>query len=555
MSAEDKYNELMSKMSRTKEKWDEEAADAAKAAGDGVVDDEDRLLSEALDLAIEQGRGWGAGEKEAYLEKILDDDFIPPMFATTPEELEKSGLQDAFTSLIYENETPTSLMLQFRKKGNDAFTNGKRNQVKNMQYFRDAVNHYYESLSWADKIEPMLAGDLAQADTDDPTYTPDELKQVKSTICSNIALMHVQLKNWGLARDECRTALEYDSNNVKAWFRLATACKNLTRWEEAGDAIDAGLAANPSNVDLKRLQKQLEERVAKARKQRQQRERARAERTLRVKQVWKHCKSRSIRLGRVSLVNAANEDDVDGDGGDDVEESRWHQHLPHSGHLPAKTGSAADDESGWSWPCMFLYPSHHQSDFVASLPEGQMLAVMMAEMFPELDDDNNMETSIAWDHDNEFVCSNLAVYFEVHTAANSDVKNDASSQSALVHPDQVEVLRDQAACIRFYEACRALKGDEGADLADVVRAIERRRLGKQQRAWKQKHGNLWSNRPDRVPVVRVHPAVTLAEVLSDPRMVVPNVSEAPLIVESMRMRWSAPSHVLLSLSSIVTDSS
>jgi len=347
ISGVDRYNELLSTMQKTKEKWDEEDKDAK----DGGYDEEDRLLSQALDLAIEQGRGWSPDEKEAYLAKILDDDFIPPMFCSTPEEVEKSGLQDAFTSLIYDDETPTSLMLTFRKKGNDAFANGRRNTVGNLQYFRAALNHYYESLAWAKKIVPLMDGDLAQADTDDPTYTPQQLDSEKSTICSNIALTHSQLKNWGHVRDESRKALQYDPRNVKAWFRLAKAYQNLRCWEEAGDAVDGGLAVDNENADLKKLQQQIDDRVRKARTLRQQRERARAERTSRMKQLWRHCNpsdgdsSSTIRLGRIPLVSGVADDD----DGDDEEESRWHRHLPHSGKLPTTAGN--DD---WSWPCLFL---------------------------------------------------------------------------------------------------------------------------------------------------------------------------------------------------------
>lgn len=91
----EKYDELMQNMQKTKDKWDEE---------DGVEDEQDAILSQAIELAIEQGRGWAPGEKEAYLEKILDDDFIPPLFCSTNEELEKTGLQDAFSSLVYDGE-------------------------------------------------------------------------------------------------------------------------------------------------------------------------------------------------------------------------------------------------------------------------------------------------------------------------------------------------------------------------------------------------------------------------------------------------------------------
>lgn len=99
------------------------------------------------------GKGWKDGEKEEYMARICDDDNLPALFATTQEDLEKSGVADAFASLVYEGESPTSLMIQFKKKGNDKFLNGKKSAVKNVQYYRDAINHYYEAFAWAEKIE------------------------------------------------------------------------------------------------------------------------------------------------------------------------------------------------------------------------------------------------------------------------------------------------------------------------------------------------------------------------------------------------------------------
>jgi tetratricopeptide (TPR) repeat protein len=494
-SKADQYNELMSNLARTKEAWDQE---------DGVEDEQDRLLSEAIGMAIEQGNGWGPGEKEAYLDKILDDDFIPPIFASSVEEVEKSGLQDAFTSLIYDGESPTSLMLSFRTKANDSFASGKRNVVGNHQYYRDAINFYIEALGWALKIEPMEEGDFAQADTNEPTYNETELDQQRGTICANVALMHMQLKNWGFVRDESKRALVYDKTNVKAWYRLAKAYQMLQNWEEAGDAIDTGLAVpgESENKDLRKIQKLLADRVRRARQQRQQRERARAERVSKVKDAWKYCKDRGIKLGRVSLVSSVTDDDEDDENRD---ESRWHQHLPNSGVLPTKT------HGEWNWPCMFLYPSHQQSDFIQKFAESDMMASRIAEMFPEIEAEDG-GTLIPWDYNHEFTCSKLAVYVEIHNADEGD---------GVVHPESVEPLRDQASCMRFYEAARALKGDEGPDMANVIRAVERKHLYQQRKAWKKKHGSLWA-KPDPNTLLRVHPALTLREVLVDPRIVVPN---------------------------------
>ena len=120
--------ELLAKMTAAKEEWDAEA----EASPDGP-DETDKLLSEAISMAIDQGKGWASPEeREKYLEQLLDDEFIPPLFAETPEELEKSGLKDAFTTLHNEGETPGKNMLDCRKKGNKSIALGRKNVAKNM---------------------------------------------------------------------------------------------------------------------------------------------------------------------------------------------------------------------------------------------------------------------------------------------------------------------------------------------------------------------------------------------------------------------------------------
>jgi tetratricopeptide (TPR) repeat protein len=512
----EQFDAIMNEMAKTKEDLDEEER------LEGSDDPQDQLLSQAIELAIQQGRGWAPGEKEAYLAKILDDDYIPPLFASTAEEVERSGLQDAFTSLLHDGESPTTLMLQCKKKASAAYANGKMNQAGNVQYYRDAVNHYIEALEWAHKIVPMEDGDYAQADTDEQTFNERELKEQKSILCCNIALMHLKLKNWGHVRNYSNKALAFNDQNTKAWYHLAKGLQMLQHWEEASDAIDRGLSLDEKNADLKKLQRLLADKVRKARTLRQQRERARAERVAAVKLVWKHCNSsksvaaqpgannnnnNKIQLGRVALVATVTDDEED-DADVDRQESRWHQHLPNSGVLP----TYASDVDEWSWPCMFLYPSHNHSDFVKHFGETEMLAMRMAELFPEPEQEGG-ETIMPWDYNNEFTCSELAVYFEVHQVP--------SSNDTVIHPDSVEPLKDQASCMRFYESMRALKGDEGIEMANVVRAVERKHLYQQRKAWKKKHGSLWAM-PDPAPVVRVHPAVTLGQVLRDDRFVVVN---------------------------------
>ncbi|KAL3938161.1 MAG: hypothetical protein SGBAC_006868 [Bacillariaceae sp.] len=520
-----RHDELLTKMEETRKKWLAEEEEEGQ-------DDTDRLLQEAISMAVSQGRGWAPGEKEEYMAKILDDDFIPPIFAESQEELEASGLAEAFSTLHYD-DSPVVVALEFKKKGTDAFLDGKRNEAKNVQYFRDAVNHYYEAFAWAQKIEPLESKQADQkrkkearkdepmseeaskgepAHDDAPDYTEKELDELKSTLLSNAALAHLQLKNWGHVRDASKKALDFNKQNVKAWFRLAKAYQMLQCWEEAGDTIDSGLAVpnEAQNKDLLKLQKQLASQIRNARAARQKREKRRAERVAKVKQLWKHCKEGGYQLGRVPLVGSVSDEDEEAD---DVAESRWHHHHPHTGQLPAPTLSGE-----WGWPCLFVYPSHSQSDFVKHFAESEMLAMRMAEMFPVLD--GSTENGISWDYDNEFQCDRLAVYFEINCPSEENIEKTKSG-TPIVHPDSVERLADQGSTMRFYESSRALKGDEGPEMVNLVTAVERKRLHRQRKIWKKKHGSLW-HLPDPLDVVRVHPAMTVKDILSDPRMVVAN---------------------------------
>lgn len=287
----------------------------------------------------------------------------------------------------------------------------------------------------------------------------------------------------------------------------------LKNWEEAGNAIDSGLAIEKDNKELLQLQTKLGDKVRKARQQRQQRERARAERTSRIKDVWRYCKQEDIALGRVSLV-ATVKDDEDEEEGNDTAEARWHHHYPHTGQLPKRQLQ----DGKWTWPVLFVYPSHQQSDFIEHFGEDEIIAMRMAQMFPEQEeDDGNAETEMPWDYNNEMRCSNLAVYFDVHCL---ETETDSKGKP-IIHPESVERLEDQGSAMRFYESSRALKGDEGPEMATVARCMERKHLHHQRKTWIKKHGSLWA-KPDPCPVVQVHPAATLGQVLRHRNMVVPN---------------------------------
>ena len=75
-------------------------------------------------------------------------------------------------------------MLDFRKKGNTSIALGRKNVAKNVQYYRDAVNHYYEAMHWANRIVPkdedfVPTPEELEAAQEDPFFTVKELDELR----------------------------------------------------------------------------------------------------------------------------------------------------------------------------------------------------------------------------------------------------------------------------------------------------------------------------------------------------------------------------------------
>ena len=229
-------------------------------------------FAQAMDKAIAEGKGWKSEEeRQAYIDRITDDDNLPAIFCETQEEFDRSPEAQAFAQLMVEGETNESMMAMKKDKGNESFKLGRQNKANNVQYYRDAINHYSEALAWADKVEPTDAkeadgevsggGDTATNNDEDKAvtkYTTIELSKYKSTIVSNRAMAHMQLKNWGFVIENCEIALKFDEFNVKAMFRLAKAHQSRREWEAAYAAAEKGLVIEPDNKDLLKVVKGVE---------------------------------------------------------------------------------------------------------------------------------------------------------------------------------------------------------------------------------------------------------------------------------------------------------
>jgi tetratricopeptide (TPR) repeat protein len=511
-----------------------------------------------------------------------------------------------------------------KNKAAKAFLDGKNNLVSNIQYYRTAINLYYETVHWATKIEPIehrqmmmnknepkVKDDDDDDDDDDDKsspssskpsssppscredtyeqYTELELDNIKSVLYSNSSLCHIQLKNWGYAKNDSNRSLTFNSQNIKSLYRLALSYNMLREYENCGNTIDIGLDIDSTSKDLLRLKKSCQKKIHSARQARQKLELIRSERISKIKLIWKHCQnpnptqnsnpntsvgggggggngssnkkgssnnnnSKIIKLGRIALVASTsdeldfNEKELHDDSNDEDAsclESKWHHHFPHTGSTPCpvtipsiivdesntsgnNTNTNTNTNTEWTWPCMFQYPSHNQSDFVKDFNENELLAIRMGDMYPELDDEENSikETAMKWDYNNEFTCSNLAIYFECnYVTPNNNNNNNKGNNNIIYHPEQVELLNDLSSTMKYYESSRALKGDEGPDIMKVVELVERKRLKKQRNKWKKIYKTLHNKGPysaDNVDCIRIHPCTKLIDILIHSKMIVTN---------------------------------
>lgn len=76
---------------------------------------------------------------------------------------------------------------------------------------------------------------------------------------SNMAACHEKLNQFEQMAEAARSCIKADRSFVKGYFRLATAQKALNQLGDCIKTLESGLAVDSSNVDLKKMKKQVQE--------------------------------------------------------------------------------------------------------------------------------------------------------------------------------------------------------------------------------------------------------------------------------------------------------
>lgn len=106
-------------------------------------------------------------------------------------------------------------------------------------------------------------GDYKQAI---PFYTQAiEIDPSMHTYYSNRSACYAGLLDWENAAKDGESCIRVNKQFIKGYYRAAIAFKSLERWEKAVETIKMGLGIDPSNQDLKSIQRECEEESRKLR--------------------------------------------------------------------------------------------------------------------------------------------------------------------------------------------------------------------------------------------------------------------------------------------------
>lgn len=300
-----------------------------------------------------------------------------PLFMTTLDETGEDGGEnialEALKALAYEG-TRYENSASFREQGNE------QAKLKRWGDAREFYDKALAALKMPQQVQDQEEGvpDMEVAVLDLEEEERKE-KVVEEACLINRALCNLELKNYGSCMRDCAAVLRMNPENVKAFYRGASACLALDKIEQARDACTRGLAVDAENAALLALETKISkraahlaelERVRKEREDRRKREEATVKHALAARNIptRKTAKAPEMEDAKIALEDPMN---------------------------------AA---STLSVPVMLLYPLHHQTDFIKSFPEDESVGQHLTYIMP-----------LPWDEENEYTPENVECYVETIT--------------------------------------------------------------------------------------------------------------------------------------------
>ncbi|XP_054836888.1 tetratricopeptide repeat protein 4 isoform X1 [Eublepharis macularius] len=318
-----------------------------------------------LDAFLDKFRGPERYER-AFSPETWEQEFekIPMFMKKAPSEIDPEQNPDlaCLQSIIFDEEqTLEEQAKTYKNEGNDYF--------KEKDY-KKAVISYTEGLN--------------------KKCSDQELNVVLHT---NRAAAQFYLGNYRSALSDVIAARKLKSNHLKAVVRGALCHLELQHFSEAMMWCEEGLRIDPKEKKLletrakaDRLKRTKERDLRKARLQ-EKKEQAQKD------SLFKAIEDRNIKLSPVSSKD-----------GNVISASLAEMSLDGFNSESAIGAKVCLDENGsLSWPVLFLYPEHGQSDLISAFHEESRFIEHLMVMFEELP---------PWDTERKYYPSQLELYYE-----------------------------------------------------------------------------------------------------------------------------------------------
>ncbi|XP_025727496.1 tetratricopeptide repeat protein 4 isoform X1 [Callorhinus ursinus] len=327
--------------------------------------DPDAAGEDAMDSFLEkfQSQPYRGGFHEDQWEEEFEK--VPLFMKKAPSEIDPNENPDlaCLQSIIFDEErSPEEQAKTYKDEGNDYF--------KEKDY-KKAVISYTEGLK--------------KKCTD-----PD----LNAVLYTNRAAAQYYLGNFRSALNDVTAARKLKPCHLKAIVRGALCHLELKNFAEAVNWCDEGL-----QIDAR--EKKLLEMRAKADKLKRTEQRDVRKAKLKEKKEQNQNKAllQAIKARNIRLVSeaAGQDEDSDSEGLGELFLDGLSSENPYGARLNV------DEQGGLSWPVLFLYPEHAQSDFIATFHEDSRFIDHLMVMFGE---------TPSWDLERKYCPDNLEVYFE-----------------------------------------------------------------------------------------------------------------------------------------------
>ena len=241
-----------------------------------------------------EGRG-----KYAQHASLLDKDKLAPLFEKAQQELwdapddaEASFFDERYTSLKGSFESSAPLYLEAIKKEKEAEEAAMREAEKQAEEERkangDDDDHDRRKLKSADRMRLVMRNkdeatelfkgkNFAHAAArytkalghcgkfvDMTPEVKEEVAKVKLSLYLNLAMCYMKLEAWSKVVPNCKDALSFDENNVKALYRRGKAFFKLKKIDDANKDVKRALKIVPEDKQLLKLKKHIDASIKKA---------------------------------------------------------------------------------------------------------------------------------------------------------------------------------------------------------------------------------------------------------------------------------------------------